>query len=136
MKPLVPKHKFSPRSKDILYSCHYDLQAVFFQVVRQFDCTVMSGYRGRDMQNALYPKHSKVRWPNSKHNRQPSEAVDVAPCPVDWEDLNRFRFFAGYVLGVANTMGIELRWGGDWDQDTQVEDNVFNDLCHFEIVNP
>jgi len=31
-------------------------------------------------------------------------------------------------------MGVDLRWGGDWDSDTEVRDNSFDDLVHFEIV--
>ena len=31
-------------------------------------------------------------------------------------------------------MGINLRWGGDWDRDTEVRDNDFDDLVHFKIV--
>jgi len=31
-------------------------------------------------------------------------------------------------------MGVTLRWGGDWDRDTEVQDNSFDDLVHFEIV--
>lgn len=30
-------------------------------------------------------------------------------------------------------MGVTLRWGGDWDSDTEVNDNSFDDLVHFEI---
>ena len=30
-------------------------------------------------------------------------------------------------------MGLKIRWGGDWDMDTQVKDNNFDDLPHFEI---
>ena len=30
-------------------------------------------------------------------------------------------------------MDINLRWGGDWDQDTEVKDNRFDDLGHFEL---
>ncbi len=133
--PLTPRYKFSRRSKDRLYTCDSDLQQVFFQVVRQFDCTILGGYRDKEVQNALYANgKSKLRWPDSKHNTDPSEGVDVAPHPIDWEDLDRFRFFAGYVIGVAHSMGIQLRWGGDWDSDTQVKDNKFNDLVHFETV--
>ena len=135
--PLTPKHKFSRKSKDILNTCHEDLQAVFFQVVRQFDCTIIGGHRGKKEQNALCDAgKSKLRWPKSKHNTDPSGGVDVAPYPINWQDLNRFRFFAGYVVGMAHSMGIVLRWGGDWDSDTELSDNRFNDLCHYEIVNP
>ena len=31
-------------------------------------------------------------------------------------------------------MGIKIRWGGDWDSDTQVNDNKFDDLVHFEEI--
>ena len=34
----------------------------------------------------------------------------------------------------AKSMGIDIRWGGDWDRDTEVRDNKFDDLVHFEIV--
>jgi len=83
---------------------------------------------------------SKVKWPNGKHNKRPSMAVDVVPYPIDWQDRDRFHYFAGYVMGVADMLHAEglinhrLRWGGDWDRDTQVKDNGFDDLVHFELV--
>ena len=76
---------------------------------------------------------SKVKYPNGRHNAKPSKAGDVCPYPVDWDDLARFRYFAGFVLGVASQMGINIRWGGDWDSDTFTKDNKFNDLPHFEL---
>lgn len=61
-------------------------------------------------------------------------AVDVAPYPIDFEDLNRFRYFAGFVMGVAAAVGVGLRNGLDWDNDTEVKDNKFNDFCHFQLL--
>ena len=60
--------------------------------------------------------------------------VDVVAYPIDWNDRERQTLFAGYVLGLAKSMGITLRWGGDWDRDTDVQDNKFDDLMHFELV--
>ena len=57
----------------------------------------------------------------------------LAPYPIDWNDKERFYFFAGYVKGIASQMGIELRWGGDWDSDNQLHDQTFMDLPHFEL---
>ena len=95
---------------------------------------VLEGHRGEEKQNAAYDKgNSKVRYPNGKHNQSPSVAVDVAPYPIDWADRDRFHYFGGYVLGVAKQMGLNIRWGGDWNQDTQTKDNKFDDLVHFEI---
>ena len=52
-----------------------------------------------------------MQYPNSKHNKLPSKAVDVAPYPIDWNDPDRFYHFAGYVRGIAEGMGIKIRWG-------------------------
>ena len=66
-------------------------------------------------------------------------AVDAVPYPVDWNDTNRMRFFAGYVQGIARALyDMEridhlIRWGGDWDSDGEVKDNNFDDLVHIEI---
>lgn len=135
--------KFSASSLKRLESCHDDLRVIFGVVIESFDCSVLEGRRGRDAQNAAYASgKSQLKYPQSKHNENPSMAIDVAPYPIDWEDLARFRFFAGHVMGIASYLlrtgdiGHRLRWGGDWDMDTQVSDNGLNDLVHFELVAP
>jgi peptidoglycan L-alanyl-D-glutamate endopeptidase CwlK len=126
--------RFGKRSKERLSTCEKDLQMVFNEVIKYVDCSVLEGHRGKDRQNALYEDgKTKVRYPNGRHNASPSCAVDVTPYPVDWADRERQTLFAGFVLGVANQMGIELRWGGDWDQDFEVKDNRFDDFPHFEL---
>jgi len=117
-----------------LSDCDYRLRRVMHEVIRDFDCTILCGHRNEEDQNEAYDKgQSKVRWPDGKHNSTPSRAVDVAPYPIDWEDHSRMYYFAGYVMATAKRLGIKLRWGGDWDGDTEVKDNGFNDLVHFEL---
>jgi len=126
---------FSSSSKEKLSQCDQRLQDVLNEVVKHFDCTVMCGHRGEEEQNEAYRTgRSKLQFPQSKHNGLPSMAVDVAPYPIDWNDIKRFHYFAGFVVGIAAAKGITLRYGGDWDRDTQLKDNNFNDLPHFEIV--
>jgi hypothetical protein len=126
---------FSSRSQINLAQCHPNLQRVFNEVVKTFDCTIFTGERGQEQQDELFRQgKTKVKFPGSKHNQSPSLAVDAAPYPIDWHDRERASFFAGYVLGIASELDIELRWGGDWDQDWQVRDNNFDDLWHFELV--
>ena len=126
--------KFGKTSKQRLVSCEKELQSLFNEVVKYFDCSVLGGYRGRNEQDTAYESgHSKVKWPNGKHNKRPSFAVDVAPYPIDWDDRERFIYFGGFVKGCAFRMGIPLRWGGDWDSDNQLSDNKFDDLVHFEL---
>lgn len=126
---------FSARSRERLETCDERLVAVFDEVVKHFDCTILEGWRSEEDQNeAFRTGRSKLKYPDGKHNKQPSFAVDVAPYPVDWENLDRFRYFAGFVMGIASQMGTRLRWGGDWDGDTELRDQRFVDLPHFEVL--
>ena len=126
---------FSEASKRELATCDPLLQAVFEEVIKHFDCTILEGHRGEAKQNAAFNTgKSKVRYPYGKHNAIPSRAVDVSPFPIDWSDRERMTLFAGFVMGIATGKGIRLRWGGDWNQNTQVKDNRFDDLVHFELA--
>jgi len=121
---------FSDRSLARLNSTDERLVRVFTEVVKHFDCTILEGKRTVDRQKMLVAQ-GKSKTMNSKHLT--GKAVDVAPYPIDWNDRERFTYFAGYVMGIAAKMGIKLRWGGDWARDTQVSNNSFDDLPHFEI---
>jgi len=126
--------RYSKRSKERLATCDEKLQGVFNEVIKHVDCSILEGHRSKERQNKLYDEgRTKVRYPDGRHNFNPSRAVDVTPYPVDWDDRERQTLFAGFVLGIAQSMGIKLRWGGDWDQDFQVQDNRFDDFPHFEI---
>lgn len=48
------------------------------------------------------------------------------------KNLARFYFFGGFVLGLAISMGIKIRWGGDWNSNREIMDQNFDDLPHFE----
>lgn len=127
---------FGKSSQDKLATCDPRLQKVFNEVIKHFDCTVIEGHRGEEAQNKAFAEgKSKLKYPQGKHNKIPSLAADVLPYPIDWNDTNRMRYFAGFVVGIAATMGIKLRWGGDWNQNTELKDNSFNDLPHFELVD-
>ena len=126
--------KFGKKSKERLATCDKDLQMVFNEVIRHVDCTVLCGHRGEEDQNAAYDRgSSNARFPKGRHNSSPSRAVDVMRYPVDWEDLERQTLFAGFVLGIANQMGIGLTWGNDWDGDFDTHDTGLKDYPHFEL---
>ena len=126
--------KFGKTSKEKLATCHEDLQKVFNEVIKKVDCSVLEGHRSEERQNKLYEEgKTKVLYPKGRHNASPSRAADVVPYPVDWNDRERFHLFSGFVLGVAYRMGINLRWGGDWNMNFEVDDNKFDDFPHFEL---
>jgi peptidoglycan L-alanyl-D-glutamate endopeptidase CwlK len=133
--------KFSQSSFSKLSTCHPDLQALFYEVIKSFDCTILEGYRNQeDQEKAFANGNTQLHWPHGKHNHQPSMAVDVAPYPIDFDNAKRMYWFAGYVMGIAQKLKDEgkmthaVRFGGDWDRDYHIDDEHFRDLVHFELI--
>lgn len=132
---------FSKASSDKLATCHPELQILFDEVIQWFDCTVTEGFRDQAAQDKAFVEgHSDKKWPDGNHNKKPSTAVDVYPCPIDMKDKERFYYFAGVVKGIAKMLKQEekmtrdIRWGGDWDNDTDLHDQKLYDLVHFELI--
>jgi len=143
------KYKFSEKSLGFLQTCHPDLQKLFEEVIKSRDCTITEGYRSDEKQEELFKAgKSKVKAGVSKHNKNPSLAIDVYPYPVsivmldsfDTKEWDKFYHFVGYVKGVADTlynqkkMQHKIRCGADWDGDNCFKDQTFNDLPHFELL--
>ena len=129
--------KFGKRSRERLDTCHADLGTVLEFVVIHMDCSILEGYRNEEDQNRCFAEgRSQVKFPDGRHNEYPSLAVDVAPYPIDFQDRDRFHFFAGYVRAIADELGIKIRWGGNWANDLSkgFKKNNFDDLVHFELV--
>jgi hypothetical protein len=127
--------KFSQASKSKLATADRRLQELFNLVIKEHDCTVLYGHRSNEEQDELYRKGlSKLKGGQSSHNSNPSRAVDVVAYPINWKDYKRHYHFAGIVLGIASQLGIKIRWGGDWDMDDDLNDQTFNDLVHFEVI--
>jgi peptidoglycan L-alanyl-D-glutamate endopeptidase CwlK len=134
--------QFGPQSKTHLETCDKRIIAVAYEVIKHIDYTILWGYRGEAPQNHAF-RHgdSTKKWPDSKHNQSPSPAIDVAPWyakppHIRWNNVKDFTLLAGYFLGIGDTLGIKLRWGGDWDGDKTTYDQNFHDLGHFELITP
>lgn len=125
--------KFSKQSLARLVTCHPDLQQVCLAGIEKVDFVILYGTRGREEQELLFKQgKSKLNWPDSAHNKTPSLAVDVAPFPIDWDDVRRFIRLASYLQGLGAGMGIPLRIGGDWNSDFIMNEN-FYDWPHIEL---
>nr|BDD44673.1 peptidase [Legionellales bacterium] len=131
--------KFSRRSLDKLETCDKRLQDICNRVIKELDISIISGMRGAVEQDTLYEQgFSKVRFPGSKHNSDPSQAVDVMlwnkeKPHIRWNDREQMALVAGYMMMTASTMDIKLRWGGDWDGDKISKNENFFDGGHFQI---
>ncbi len=132
-------NRYSASSRRELDSCHPLLIELCEAVLPHWDHTVVEGHRSNEAQAEMLRRGlSRLGPGESKHNRAPSHAVDIAPYyageGIPWSDFARFRAFGAFVLGVAAERGIRVRWGGDWDGDRLFTDQRFHDLPHFELV--
>ncbi len=117
---------FGPMSRRRLATCHPDLQTILSEAIEITDFAILCGHRNEIEQEVVYATgKSRVEFPNSRHNKTPALAVDVAPYPIDWNDTERFHRLAGVFLAVAHRLGIKIEWGGDW--------STFVDMPHFQL---
>ena len=117
---------FSKRSLDNLAACHPDLQKVAHEAIKHFDFTVICGHRGKSAQDKAYAEgRSKLRFPDSKHNKTPSYAFDSVPHPLDWNDRKAFDAMGAAMKTAAKKVGVKIIWGGDWKS--------FPDAPHVEL---
>ena len=152
--------KYSKSSMDKLKTCHPDLITLFLYVIKYYDCKILYGHRSSSLQFKLYTQGREFKddkWvminkrnvvtfkdrknKKSKHNFDPSLAIDVAPYPIpDWNKQKEdFYHFAGWALGIATMLKAygeierNIIFGGDWDDDRDLHDQTFMDLVHFQI---
>ena len=136
---------FGKKSQDKLETCHPNLITLMWSVVKQFDITIVWGYRDKGTQDAMYaakPRVTNKKFPDSRHNVLPCMAVDIAPWPEVYgrNDEEKkcaainFAFMAGHVMAHAAALGLTVRWGGDWNRNLSVTDEDFKDMGHFELL--
>ena len=118
---------FGKNSQEKLDTCHKDIQGVLNEAINHYDFSVIWGHRGReDQDKAFRSGNSNLKYPNSKHNSNPSRAVDIVPYPNGFRNQDgTFYLMATHVLRAACVLGVDLRWGGHW--------RSFKDLAHFEL---
>ena len=139
-------HQFGAKSSQKLKTVHPLLRQVALTALKRspYDFTIIHGWRGEDVQNALFDSGASTkRWPESKHNtldeiEDPlSEALDFGPwidSNVPWDDTHIFAVIAGCFFAAADACGATLRWGGDWDSDGSTKDQTLMDYGHVEII--
>lgn len=141
-------YEFGERSLSLINQCDKRIQNICVNVIQYVDFTVLEGHRDEKKQNEMFAtKKSKLKWPDSKHNSMPSLAIDIAPWPIIWpgeierpqsivKDYGRFYYLAGIFKAIAYSLGTPVRWGGDWNNNNDFTDQSFDDLPHFEIIEP
>lgn len=130
-------YKFSKRSLDNLKNVDIRLVKLCNEVIKEYDFTVIEGFRTLERQQELYKQgFSQINGTSKKgkHNYSPSLAIDVIPYkkgvnPFDNSIKSELMFnqMAHKFKNVAKKLNIDITWGGDWKN--------FKDLPHFELKN-
>lgn len=140
----MDKFTLSGKSQHELDTCNERIKDAVNWVLSFVDVGVVYGYRNEQTQNFLFDnKASKLRYPDSMHNSQPSNAIDLIIYVsgigyIDEKTSKRkyasyYAFLAGLLCAYCARKGYNFRWGGDWDNDKNLDDQSFDDLMHFEI---
>lgn len=139
---------FSLRSRRKLNTLHVDLQKVLQEGIQWVDFTIISGFRAKEKQTEAYRTGRSTKpWPESTHNYRCGDGnpcslgVDVAPWfrekpHVRWDKPGAFIYVCARLIQIGVEMDLALRWGGDWDMDTELYDQNFNDWGHLELTGP
>jgi peptidoglycan L-alanyl-D-glutamate endopeptidase CwlK len=115
-----------------LNTCHPNIIRLALAVDKVFPIQCICGHRNeKDQDDALRNGYSKLRFPNSKHNKTPSHAGDFVPDPdrnpatVEWGDIKSFEMMCLVFEQKADELGIKIRLGRDFS---------FKDYPHIELV--
>jgi len=114
-----------------LASCERDIQTIFMEVVKHFDCSVIEGHRTAERQNFHWAKgrhlkregldvQKRSNWivadPDkivtqkdgfeklSRHQGSPSKAVDIVPYPDMWKSKDTLLELRGVVKYVQEKL--------------------------------
>ncbi len=135
----MSNRKWSNKSSVILASLDPDLQQLLNWCLDHVaDISLLEGLRSSETQNAAFESgNSHLEWPDSKHNSNPSLAVDLSPYPKPADETRLWAalgYIAGRIIQEGHRHGITVRWGGLWAQDGNFARRQFNDGWHLEII--
>jgi peptidoglycan L-alanyl-D-glutamate endopeptidase CwlK len=131
--------KFGQSSQDKIGTLDARWWPILSDAIELLDFKVICGHRDIQKQTEAFESGASTKqWPNSKHNQDPSLAVDLAPYHktkphIRWEHKKEFILLAGVIMAFAYDHDESVRWGGDWDQDWDQYDQTFMDIGHFEL---
>ncbi len=135
---------FGTASRANLSTANSTLQGIAAEVLLIKDHSIIKGHRNQIDQDYAHQKgNSKLKWPDGKHNKLPSNAIDVLTFPVPLGSLTQTAeqmlreeqlYLLGLYAGVAFALGTTLRTGADWDRNGVISDNGFDDFFHVETI--
>jgi peptidoglycan L-alanyl-D-glutamate endopeptidase CwlK len=111
----MAKYNYSKLSLKRISECAEPLQLIAQELIKEMDVTVLCGHRSKEEQDRCFKLGtSKLQWPRSKHNKTPSQAIDIVPFPIQWKDLGPYREMRERIAKIAKRLGVKIRII-DWD---------------------
>ena len=126
-------YKFSTKSLSKLNEpkFHPKLKKLMLEAIKTspIDFTVIETVRTLEKQ-MYYLKKGTTKTLRSRHIPSTNksgycEAVDIAPYPVDWNNIKRFVQLSEHIKKVAKELKISIEYGGDWKS--------FKDYPHYQL---
>lgn len=123
------------RDRERLTGVHADLVRVVSLAAAQsaIPFMVIEGVRTLETQQQYFAA-KKTKTMDSRHLT--GHAVDLAPLvngAIPWGDKAAFKRIHDAMEAAAASLGIPLRWGGDWNGNGSSADESFYDGPHFEL---
>lgn len=131
----MPRFSLSQRSRKRLEGVHPDLVAVVERAIEitRVDFAVIEGMRTIEKQRALVANGASKTM-NSRHLT--GHAVDLGAWvagELRW-DWPLYRKIAVAMFEAADELGVDIVWGGDWDDDGDESDETgLRDGPHFQL---
>ena len=127
-------YKLSQSSLNKLKGVHPKLVQLVLIAIKTspIDFCVTCGVRSlADQQKAFKEKRSKCDGIINKSNHQVKSdglghAVDIAPLPINYNDIKKFDALAVHIKKIAKDLKINIRWGGDFKS--------LVDKPHYELI--
>lgn len=126
-------YKFSNKSLSKLNNkkFHPSLRRLLTKAIETtpIDFTIIETVRTKEQQ-VINVKNGASKTMRTRHLPEVNksgyaEAVDIAPYPIDWSNIERFKQLAKHIKKTAALIGIQIEWGGDW--------KTFKDYLHWQL---
>ena len=148
---IIKNYGFAESSKKMLEDAHPDAQLILIESKKycmiDFDLSCVHRTKAKQLEAFLAGNSTRDGVAKkSKHQLLPSEAFDIYGYSYKKRGkasytVHQMSYIAAVIQSTANRLYVEgktshiIRWGGNWDSDGYIiDDQEFQDLCHFELL--
>jgi len=136
----MKNYRLSQRSLDRLEGCDPKILKIVNLAITytaiDFGIAHNGGFRSAEKQNKIFKDGASTKDGHEKRSKhQDGIAFDYLCYDNNGVTWNKHHYFMVYgaIHAAAEHLGIAIRWGGNWDGDSDFNDQNFNDYGHVEL---